>query len=37
MNFNVSPTICIGRGSSQFCEMSAKVTNWVTDPFRRFC
>ena len=25
---------CIG---SLFCEMSAKVTNWVTDPFRWLC
>ena len=24
-------------GSSQFCEMSAKVTYWVTDSFRWFC
>ena len=26
--------LCISRGPSQFCEMSAKVTNWVTDPFK---
>ena len=24
--------VTIGRGQSQFCETSAKVTNWVTDP-----
>ena len=24
--------LCIGRGLSQFCETSAKVINWVTDP-----
>ena len=22
---------------SQFCEMPAKVTNWITDPLRWFC
>ena len=26
--------VCIGRGQSLFCETAAKVTNWVTDPFR---
>ena len=26
-----------GRGPSQFCKMSAKVTIWVTDCFRWFC
>ena len=26
-----------GRGPSQFCETSAKVTNWITDPFRWLC
>ena len=25
---------CMGRGPSQFCETSVKVTNWVTDPLR---
>ena len=33
--------LCIHRGQSPFCagfrEMSAKVTNWVTDPFRWLC
>ena len=29
--------LCIGRGPSQFCEMSPKVTNLVTDPFRWLC
>ena len=28
---------CIGRGPSQFCEMSAKVTNWETDVSVNFC
>ena len=27
---------CIGRRPNQFCETSAKGTNWVTDPFRWF-
>ena len=25
------------RALSQFCETSANITNWVTDPFKRFC
>ena len=29
--------IYIGRLPSRFCETSAKITNWVTDPFRLFC
>ena len=29
--------VYIGRGQSLFCETSAKVTNWVTDPFRWLC
>ena len=24
-------------GPSQFCETSAKITDWVTDPLRWFC
>ena len=28
---------CIGRGPNQFCEVSAKVPNWVTGPFRSPC
>ena len=33
-------TICWGyriTGPSQFCETSAKITDWVTDPLRWFC
>ena len=26
-----------GTGPSQFCETSAKITDWVTDPLRWFC
>ena len=29
--------VMIGRGQSKFCETSAKVTSWVTDPFRWLC
>ena len=28
---------CIGRGQSQFCETSAKVTDGLTDPLRWLC
>ena len=28
---------CIGRGPSEFCETSANVTNWVSNPFRCLC
>ena len=28
---------CIGRVQSLFCETPAKVTNWVTDPFKKLC
>ena len=27
---------CIGKDPSHFYEMSLKLTNWVTDPFRWF-
>ena len=27
----------IGTGPSQFCETSAKINDWVTDPLRWFC
>ena len=29
--------VSIGRGPSQFCETSSKITDWVTDPLRWFC
>ena len=29
--------IYIGTGPSQFCEMSAKITDWVTDVLGWFC
>ena len=29
--------MAIGKVPSQFCEMFAKVTNWVTNPFKSFC
>ena len=29
--------LCTGTGPSEFCETSAKITNWLTDPLRWFC
>ena len=35
--FNGMRLICIGTGSSQFCELSTKVNTGVTDPTKWFC